>query len=79
MTEAQARERCAQLAREHPERAENQWFALKRDDGWTVVKMPLPEGLRRQAITPTIQSKPEPPQADDPRQAHQRNVPGAWG
>jgi hypothetical protein len=26
MTEAEARERCAQLAREHPERSESQWF-----------------------------------------------------
>ncbi len=46
MTETEARALCAQLAREHPERAENQWFARERDD---------------------------------PRQAHQRNVPGAWG
>jgi hypothetical protein len=79
VTEAEARDLCAQLAREHPDRAENQWFAREGDDGWTVVKVPLPEGLRRQPMTPTIEGKPKPPQADDPRSAHQRNVPGAWG
>jgi hypothetical protein len=55
VTEAEARDLCVQLAREHP------------------------EGLKRQPMTPTIEGKPKPPQADDPRSAHQRNVPGAWG
>lgn len=79
MTEAEARDLCAQLAREHPDRDAHQWFAREAGDGWTVVKVPLPEGLKRQPLTPTIESKPKPPQAEDPRQAHQRNVPGAWG
>jgi hypothetical protein len=52
MTEAEARELCAQLAREHPDHDAHQWFA-------------------REA--------PKPPQADDPRQADQRNAPGASG
>jgi hypothetical protein len=55
MTESEARDLCAQLAREHPERAENQWFAREGDDGWTVVKVPLPPGLRRPPMTPTIE------------------------
>jgi hypothetical protein len=55
MTESEARDLCAQLAREHPERAENQWFAREGDDGWTVVKVPLPPALRRQSMTPTIE------------------------
>ena len=79
MTEAEARDLCAKLAREHPDRAENQWFAREMDGGWTVVQVPLPVGLRRQPMTPTIEAKPKPPQADDPREAHQRNAPGAWG
>ena len=79
MTEAEARDLCAQLAREHPERAQNQWFARETDDGWTVVKVPLPEGLRRQKMTPTIKSKPKPPQADDPRSALERNIGGPYG
>jgi hypothetical protein len=53
MTEAEARNLCAQLAREHPERAENQWFPREGDEGWTVVKVRLPEGLRRPPMTPT--------------------------
>lgn len=79
MTEAEARDLCARLAREHRDRAENQWFAREIDGGWTVVQVLLPEGLRRQPMTPTIEAKPKPPQADDPREAHQRNAPGAWG
>jgi hypothetical protein len=55
MTESEARDLCAQLAREHQERAENQWFAREGDDGWMVVKVPLPEALRRPPMTPTIE------------------------
>jgi hypothetical protein len=55
MTETEARELCAQLAREHPERAESQWFAREEDNGWTVVKVSLPAALRRPPLTPTIE------------------------
>ena len=55
MTESEARDLCAKLAREHPKRAENQWFAREEDDGWTVVKVPLPPALRRPPMTPTIE------------------------
>jgi hypothetical protein len=55
MTEAEARELAAQLAREHPDRAQNQWFAREGEEGWTVVKVQLPEGLRRPPMTPTIE------------------------
>jgi hypothetical protein len=79
VTETEARELCARLAREHPDRADNQWFAREGDEGWTVVKVPLPDGLKGQPLTPTIETKPKPPQPDDPREAHQRNAPGAWG
>lgn len=79
MTESEAREHCARLAREHPDRADNQWFAREGDEGWTLVKVPLPEGLKRQQLTTTIETKPKPPQPDDPREAHQRNAQGAWG
>jgi hypothetical protein len=77
MTESEARRICARLAREHPERETNQWFARAAGEDWTVVKVPLPEGLTRGRLTPTIETKPRPPQAEDPRSAHQRNA-GEW-
>jgi hypothetical protein len=43
MTEDEARQLCAELAREHPERETHQWFAPEAGDEWTVVKVPLPE------------------------------------
>jgi len=79
MTEAEARARCAELAREDPGRETHRWFVREEADGWAVVKVALPEGLRLRPLTPTIEAKPKPPQADDPRQNNQRNAPGAWG
>ena len=55
MTEAEARDLCAKLGREHPDRAENQWFPREEADGWIVVKVALPEALRRPPMTPTIE------------------------
>jgi hypothetical protein len=46
VTEAEARELCTRLAREHPDRADNQWFAREADDGWTVVRVPWPAHQR---------------------------------
>ena len=79
MTEAEALALCAELAREHPERDGNRWVAREQEDGWHVVKVPLPEGMKLRPLTPTIEARPKPPQAEDPRDAAHRNAPGAWG
>ncbi|HEX5526953.1 MAG TPA: hypothetical protein VFX44_07110 [Solirubrobacterales bacterium] len=65
MNEGEAKELCAQLTAEHPDRFTHRWTALEGKDGnWSVVKVGLPP-----ATEPTgtqLRATPEPP-ADDPR------------
>jgi hypothetical protein len=63
------------LGREHPERATHRWVAREIADGWEVVKVRLPEGIRRDPLKATTEAKPKPPQADDPRPSSFRQVP----
>lgn len=70
---------CERLAREDPERDRYKWLPRQSDDGeWSVVKVQLPEGLRRDPMKATVEAKPEPPDADDPRPAMWRDVGGPW-
>jgi hypothetical protein len=75
MTQAEAVETCKQNNREHPERATHAWLSRRNTYGeWSVVKVPKPAG----AVDPlkaTIEAKPKPPQADDPRTGLPRLVP----
>jgi hypothetical protein len=76
MTREQAESEVQRLSREHPERATHRWMARENPDGsWSVARVALPGGLRVQKLTPTVESRPRPPQADDPRSAQQRDVP----
>jgi len=68
------------LQANHEDRATHRFFARPGADGdWEVVKVELPEQLRPQSLTPTIQASPQPSPADDPRTVHEKNVPGAPG
>jgi hypothetical protein len=59
---------CARLAREDADRDSYKWFPREGDNGeWSVVKMQLPEHLRRDPTKATVESKPKPPESDDPR------------
>jgi hypothetical protein len=43
MNEQEAKERCTQLAAEHPDRATHRWVAIQSKDGeWQVAKINLP-------------------------------------
>ncbi|HEX5593279.1 MAG TPA: hypothetical protein VFX35_08025 [Solirubrobacterales bacterium] len=43
MDEQEAKDRCAQLAAEHPDRETSNWVPVKqKDDSWAVVRIPLP-------------------------------------
>ena len=75
MTKAEAEQRCRELAEAHPDRSGVRWLPRESDRGWTA----LPDGLARGPLRPVVEAKPRPPQADDPRPAHIRNVPGGWG
>ena len=43
MNEQEARDRCAELAAEHPDRATSNWIPVKQKDGtWGVARIGLP-------------------------------------
>lgn len=42
MNEVEAKEACARLAAEHPDRHTHRWIPTKRDGEWAVVKIGLP-------------------------------------
>jgi hypothetical protein len=73
--EAAERE-CKRLKAEHPERATNTWVARETEAGtFDVVRVPLPPGMKRDPMQATVEAKPEPRDADDPRQSIFRNIP----
>ena len=73
--EAAERE-CKRLQAEHPERATNTWITREGTAGeWQVVRVPLPPGMKRDPLNATIEAKPRPRDADDPRQSIIRNIP----
>ena len=77
MTRDQAEERARQLQAEHPERH----FAAREvaDGAWEVASVLVPEALRREPLTETIEATPRPSPPDDPRTGHERRVPGTAG
>jgi hypothetical protein len=77
MNEQEAKDRCAQLAAEHPDRASTNWIPVKQKDGaWAVARIGLPppvkaDGEEIRANPPTI--------ADDPRDSSLfGNLPPGW-
>lgn len=79
MTRAEAEQERDRLTREHPDRATHRWMARADDAGvWSVVKVGLPPTGRVDPLKATTESKPRPPQADDPRTLHSRIVGGHW-
>ena len=72
MTEAEAREACARLAAEHPDRETHQWRPRQEPDGsWSVLKIALPPA---QATTPETRAEERPPTAGDPRTVSEQNL-----
>jgi hypothetical protein len=64
MDEQEAKDRCAQLAREHPDRQTHQWVPVQSKDGsWSVAKINLPP-VAQPTGTQTQASQPDP---NDPR------------
>jgi len=65
MTEQEAKERCADLAREHPDRKTHQWIPVPSKDGnWSIAKINIPPAAEPTGTeTRATQSDP-----DDPRQ-----------
>jgi hypothetical protein len=78
LTAEQARHRAAQLNAEHPDRGRYRWLARAGEDGWQVVRIELPGGKRLDPLAGTVEAKPRPAPADDPRPAFWRDVGGPW-
>ena len=80
MTRAEAEQHARWLQGNHEERDTRRFVARDRGDGqWEVVSVELPEPVRRGALTPTIEAKPRPSPADDPRTGNERRLPGLPG
>lgn len=73
MTEAEARELCARLAAEHPDRLTHQWIATQRDGEWGVAKIGVPPA--NPDSTAEVRADERPPTPDDPRTSSQRLIP----
>jgi hypothetical protein len=64
MDEHEAKDRCAELAREHPDRDTHQWVPVQGTDGsWKIAKINLPPADQATG-TATQASQPDP---NDPR------------
>jgi hypothetical protein len=73
VTRDEAKQLCERLTREHPDRA---GIARQEPSGdWSVAKVKLPDGIKRDPLKATTEAKPRPPEADDPRPAIFRNIP----
>jgi hypothetical protein len=80
VTRAEAEERARMLQAEDPDRDTHRFIARPAPDGgWQVVKLELPQGLRHEKLTPTVETRPRPSHLDDPRTGHERRVPGFPG
>jgi hypothetical protein len=73
MDREQAEAERARLAAEHPDAT---WMVREGEDGWEVLKVGLsPTESPQGSLT---HSKPRPPEPDDPRTNHVRNVGGNY-
>lgn len=63
MTREEAQRECKRLVREHPDRDRFEWLPRERDGCWEVVRVPLPEGIRR---TGEIREETKPPPVAPP-------------
>jgi len=80
VTRAEAEERARTLQAEDPERDTHRFIARPDSEGgWQVVKVEVPQHLRNEKLTPTIEERPRPSHADDPRTFDEQRTPGFPG
>lgn len=74
MTEQQARDRCAKLMAESPERVTHSWLPRKGATGeWGIVKLAVPSPASSDTVTTSAST--EQSIKDDPRSIFEKNVP----
>ncbi|MFN2617437.1 MAG: hypothetical protein ABR581_09980 [Thermoleophilaceae bacterium] len=80
MNRTDAEETARRLAKSHPQRADYRWLVRQDEDGeWIVVKVSQLPGKRIDPLKASIEPKPKPPEPDDPRPPHWKNVGGPYG
>ena len=78
VTRDEAAAQAAALNAEHPDRSRYRWMAREADGGWQVVRMTIPGGVRIDPLTSSVESRPRPQPAEDPRPLFDKNVGGPW-
>ena len=79
MTREEATHTAKRLGAEHPDRATHRWMPRESEaGGWSVVKVAMPGGASIDPLRATVETKPKPPEPDDPRSAYERNVGGNY-
>lgn len=78
MTRGQAEHRAAEHNREHPDRGAHRWMVREGGDGWEVVRVAVPGGVRVDPLKASVEAKPRPSDAPDPRPAFFRDVGGPY-
>jgi hypothetical protein len=80
VTRSEAELRARWLQENDPDRAKRRFVARERgDDDWEVASVEVPEQFRRGPLTPTVEARPRPSPADDPRTGNERRMPGLPG
>jgi hypothetical protein len=80
MTRAEAEERARRLQESDPDRQTHRFIAREGGGGeWEVARVEIPASLRRGKLTETVEAKPRPSPADDPRTGNERRAPGLPG
>ncbi len=66
MDEQEAKQECARLAGEHPDRATNRWVPVEGEDGnWSIARIGLAPPLDDSSTETRAEERP--PTPDDPR------------
>ncbi len=77
VNEIEAKEECARLGAEHPDRQTHRWVPTKRDGEWAVAKIGLPPPA--DDITAELRADERPSTPDDVRDGMPfGNTPPPW-
>jgi hypothetical protein len=75
MTREEAEARCAELNGAREKGDPGHWLAREAGEGWEVVRVNVPGLGERGVLKETIEARPKPPTADDPRPSSVQQIP----
>jgi hypothetical protein len=80
VTRTEAEQRARWLQENDVDRETHRFVARERAGGdWEVARVAIPSSLRRGELSETIEARPRPPTADDPRTGNEQRAPGLPG